>query len=228
MINKSEDKTLFVWDLHGTLEKGNVNAVKELINLVLKESGIEKEITVQDALNWYGLSWFDYFKLTVPEGNQKIWKSMVDKVLSLQQRGWEIIKKHIKLRDFAEDVLMTIKKKGHQNILLSNTGPEHIRMFTDLLNITQYFDDIIGVDTNHNSRLGREVDDNKSRALAKFLRNKKYEKIVLIGDKESDIKTGKSCGAITYLFLDQKLFKEYPSTEADYTISNLKEALREI
>ena len=137
-------KNLFVWDFHGTLETGNVYAVQELVNLILKDFKINKEIGIKEVRDWYGLSWFDYFKLAVPEGNDKLWQDMVNKVLSLQQRGWNIIKTHIKLRESAEEVLKTIEKEGHQSILLSNTSPQHIKNFTDLLNITKYFTDIVG------------------------------------------------------------------------------------
>ena len=129
-----KNKILFVWDLHGTLEKGNVNTVHEIINLVLKNSGIDKKISLRNAIEWYGLSWFDYFKLALPEGNQQLWKGMVKKVFSLQEKGWEIVKKNMKPRDFAVKVLKIIQKQDHHNIVLSNTPPQHIRTFTDLLN----------------------------------------------------------------------------------------------
>lgn len=221
-------KNLFVWDLHGTLEKGNVHAVQELVNLVLEESGVDKEITIRDAMDWYGLSWFDYFKLAVPEGNSQLWKFMVDKVLSLQQRGWDIIKKHIKPRDFVDEVLKTIKQKGHQNILLSNTAPQHVRTFTDLLNITQYFESMIGVDNHFDSRIDKDTRNLKSEALANFIKDKEYKKVILIGDREGDIKAGKNCGAITYLLVDPELKEYVKKINTDHTISDLREVLKEL
>ena len=124
-------KNLFVWDFHGTLETGNVYAVQEFVNLVLKDFEANKEVSIKEVRDWYGLSWFDYFKLAVPEGNEKLWHDMVNKVLLLQTRGWNIVKKHFKLRESAEEVLKIIKKEGHQNILLSNTAPQHIKKFTN-------------------------------------------------------------------------------------------------
>jgi HAD superfamily hydrolase (TIGR01549 family) len=221
-------KNLFVWDFHGTLETGNIYAVQELVNLVLKDFKINKEVSIKEVRDWYGLSWFDYFKLAVPEGNDKLWQDMVNKVLSLQQRGWNIIKTHIKLRESAEEVLKTIKKEGHQNILLSNASPQHIKKFTDLLNITKYFTDIIGVDKRHVSRINKEINDNKSKALTDFLRKREYNKVVVIGDRESDIKAGRNCGATTYLFIDPAFNENAKNTEADYIISDLKEILKQL
>jgi len=221
-------KNLFVWDFHGTLETGNVYAVQELVNLVLKEFKINKEVSIKEVRDWYGLSWFDYFKLAAPEGNDKLWQDMVNKVLSLQRRGWDIIKTHIKLRESAEEVLKTIEKEGHQNILLSNTSPQHIKKFTDLLNITKYFTDIIGVDTHHVFRINKEIHDNKGKALTDFLKKIEYNKVVVIGDRESDIKAGRNCGATTYLFVDPAFNENAKNTEADYIISDLKEILKQL
>lgn len=227
-MRNMKNKNLFVWDFHGTLETGNVYAVQDLVNLILKDFSINREVGIKDVRDWYGLSWFDYFKLAAPEGNDTLWRDMVNKVLSLQQRGWEVIKTHIKLREFAGEVLKTIKKEGHQNILLSNTSPQHIKTFTDLLNITKYFNNIIGVDTHHISRINKEIHDIKGEALTDFLEKRKYNKVVVIGDRESDIKAGRKCGAITYLFIDPDFNEKAKNTEADYVISDLREILKEL
>jgi len=224
-----DNKNLFVWDFHGVLEKGNVYAVQKLVNLVLKKFDINKEITIKEAIDWYGLSWFDYFKLATPEGNHQLWQNMVNKVLLLQEESWNIIKENIKVRDFAEETLNTIKEKGHQNIILSNTQPEHISSFTDFLGLTQYFDNIIGVDNHYKSRIGnKEIHDIKSEVLTNFLKEKEYTKVIVIGDKESDIKAGKNCRATTYLFIDKEPNEDLKNKEADYVISDLREILKEL
>ncbi len=221
-------ENLFVWDFHGTLETGNVYVVQELVNLVLKDFKINKEVSIKEVRDWYGLSWFDYFKLAVPEGNDKLWQDMVTTVLSLQQQGWDMLKTHMKLREYAEEVLKTIRKEGHQSILLSNSSPYHIRKFTGLLNITEYFDDIIGTDTYNISRVNKEIHNIKGKALADFLKKGEYKKVVAIGDRESDIMAGRNCGAITYLFVDPAFNEGVKDTEADYTISDLREILKQL
>ena len=218
-------KFLFAWDFHGTLEKDNVYAVQELCNLVLDNFGFDKRITKKEAIDWYGLSWLDYFKLAVPRGNYQLWKKMVDKVESLGERGWAIIKKHVKLREFSKEVLKKIQNEGHQSIVISNARPQHIKAFVNFFNLSKYFDDIIGVDTHQKSRLKKETKELKGKALADFLKDKKYQKVIMIGDNESDIRAGKDCGAITYLFVDLKINKKPKNTDADYIISDLRKVL---
>ncbi len=172
----TNNQILFSWDFHGVLEKGNEYSVQALCNLVLKEFGQNRQMTLAETINWYGLSWYDYFKLLAPKGDQKLWKDMVKRTFSFQDKGWKIIKNNLKPREFAKEVLSTIKKEGHANILLSNTHPTHIRPFTDLLDLTKYFDHIIGVDTHRESRLGKEIDSVKTQVLYNFLKGKNYQK----------------------------------------------------
>ncbi len=72
------NKILFIWDFHGVLEKGNEKAVQELCNLILKDFQIQKEVSLKEVIDWYGLSWFDYFKLAAPQGNNELWQEMVN------------------------------------------------------------------------------------------------------------------------------------------------------
>lgn len=218
-----KDRFIFIWDFHGTLESGNVNAVQQLVNLVLEESGIDKRISIQDAKNWYGLSWFDYFKLAIPDGNERLWQQLVLKVTSLQQRGWDIIEQNIQPKEYAREVLKTIHDQGHTNILLSNTHQDHIKRFTDVLEITPYFELLLGAD-NHDSSNGRDIKEIKKDIIGNFLRGQQYSKCIVIGDKESDILAGKTCGAITYLLIDNLVDK----TKANHTITDLREVLKEL
>ncbi len=228
MYNLGMNKMLFVWDFHGVLEKGNDYAVQKLCNLTLQSFNKDRKISIQEVRDWYGLSWFDYFKLATPEGNIELWKDMVKKVHSLQQKGWDIIKEHIKVRYFAKEVLAEIKNKGHCNILLSNTHPNHLQSFTDLIGIIEYFDDLIGVDKDNNSQTGKDFINVKSKALSDYLVGKKYSKIIVIGDSDVDIQAGKDNKAITYLFMDPNFNKQPIGINSNYVISDLRKVLQEL
>ena len=224
-----DDKILFVWDFHGVLEKDNEHAVHEVCTLVLKEFGIDREVSLQQVIDWYGLSWFDYYRLAVPEGSQKLWKDMVNRTFNLRQKGWDIIRKHIKPRDYSKEVLRTIKEKGHYNIVLSNSRPDHAKGFTKVIGVIDYLDGVIGADdTHYNSRLNAEIQDIKAEILSNFLKDKNYKKVIVIGDKDSDIKAGKKCGAVTYLFFDPEINKNPDEAGADYIISDLRDILKEL
>jgi len=223
------DKILFVWDFHGVLEKNNEYAVQEVCNLTLKKFNIDKKISLQEVIDWYGLSFFDYFKLAVPEGNEELWKDMVNKTYELKQRGWNIIEKHIRPQDYSNKVLKEIKNKGHYNIVLSNSRLEHTKRFVKVVGLNDYLNEIIGAEnTHHDSRASNNIHNIKAELLNNFLKGSNYKKIIAIGDKESDIVAGKKCGATTYLFINSKINKNTNNTKADYTISDLREVLKEL
>lgn len=223
-----DNKILFVWDFHGVLEKDNVYAVRDLCNLVLNDFGFDRIVSLEEAAEYYGLSWLDFFKLILPQGDYKLWNQMVKRVLTLRERGWIIIKKYIKAREFAEYVLQEIKNNNHSNILLTNSSSEHAKRFTHFINLTSYLDDIKGIDYNWSCKPNQELHNLKGHLLLDFIKGKDYRKIIIIGDRESDIMAGKMCGAITYLFVDTKLRKQLIETKADYIISDLRQVLKEI
>lgn len=222
------NKILFVWDFHGVLEKDNEYAVQELCNLVFDELGQTRKLSIEEVRDWYGLSWFDYFKLSFPDGNEDLWNSMVTKVHSLQQRGWDIIQKHIKPRDFAKEVLMKVQTSEHENILLSNVRPEYAKLFTDLIGITQYFSQLIGVDTDNNSQIEEGLVNAKSQALSKYLDNKTFKKIIVIGDSDIDIRAGIDNNATTYLFQSPDFAKKQNSVKPNHIINDLRNILQEL
>lgn len=164
------NRILFAWDFHGVLEKDNIYAVQELCNLILDKFNTGKQISIEETIQWYGLSWFDYLKLAFPEGNRKLWKEMANNILLLQRSTWDIVYKHLKPREFAIDVLRTIKDKGHHNILISNSRPKDILKFIDIINATEYFHEIIGVATNEGSQLEQGVHSIKGTVLLDFIK----------------------------------------------------------
>ncbi|MDD5145772.1 MAG: HAD hydrolase-like protein [Candidatus Pacebacteria bacterium] len=227
-----ERKILFAWDFHGTLEKGNERAVQELCNLVLKDFGINRELSLKEVLDWYGLSWFDYFKNAFLAGSPELWQNMVNKVFSYQKTGWELIKKYISAQDFAEDVLKKIKERGHQNIILTNSKQDHAEKFIETLGFAKYFDKIAGVDGYLNAHKNLSTEEKKQNAkadaLKEFLLGSNFTKIIMIGDNESDIRAGKMVGAKTYLFAAPGKNKKTEATGADHIIFDLREVLKEL
>ena len=225
------NEILFAWDFHGVLEKDNIYAVQELCNLILNEFNTSRQISIEETIQWYGLSWFDYFKKSFPEGDQELWREMTKGILLLQRSNWDIVSKHIKPRESAIDVLKTIKDEGHHNILISNSRPKDICRFADIINATKYFCEIIGIATNESSQLEQGVHNIKSKALLDFIRRSDgYKKVVVIGDRESDIKAGIDCGAITYLFCPPELASNPLIThiQAHFRISDLGDVLKQL
>jgi len=74
------DKILFIWDFHGTLERDNVKAVKEIIDRVFHKFGINKAVSLDEVSKHYGLSWMDYCRILWPEVTHQKYLAMKSKV----------------------------------------------------------------------------------------------------------------------------------------------------
>lgn len=225
-MNK-RNQILFVWDFHGTLEKDNVQAVMYLLNKTLEYFGIANEITLAETAKMYGLSWIDYFKYLYPTGDFSFWKKMKKKAVEIQIRE-KVVEKYIKPQAFAQAVVKKIKQEGHCNIILSNTAPKHIKHFANLVGIAEFIDEYLALDAHNTTRQETELQALKAEAIKDYLKDKRFNKIVKIGDRESDIAAGKAIGAKTYYFRNQFNRNHQLSIKPDYEISDLREVLKEL
>lgn len=221
------DKILFVWDFHGTLEKGNVKAVQELINRVMPMFGVDRSISLEKAIELYGLSWIDYCQAVYPEGNLELYQKMKKELQDLQWRE-HIVEKHIASTDHASEVLRTIKEKGHRNIILSNTSARAIQHFVQLVGLDRYIDNYIALDSHDAPRQQLDVKQEKATRLADYIAGKQFKKIIKIGDRESDISAGQTVGATTYFFRNEFNKGHILSIQPDYETNDLRDILREL
>lgn len=220
------EKILFVWDFHGVLEKGNDQAVQEVCNKILSELGHPKEITIQEVRNLYGARWSDYFNYLLPDFPCEIdW--CVRRALEI---GRGVAVYHIQANDYAADVLMSIQGAGHHNIVVSTSTPKDVKWFVEVVGLERYIDCCVGIDPYRKHHQGAEFDrvGEKAKAIQSYLQQRDcyFNKVVMVGDTEEDMKAGSLCGAITYRYMSQRSC--YTVTCADYVIYDLREVLREI
>ena len=57
---------LFIWDFHGTLEKGNERGVIALSNEALKRRGYTERFSEDHIQKLYGRKWHEYFAFLLP------------------------------------------------------------------------------------------------------------------------------------------------------------------
>jgi phosphoglycolate phosphatase-like HAD superfamily hydrolase len=210
-------KILFIWDFHGVLEKGNEYALQDVLNQVMEEFGIPRKVGMEKVLELYGMSWFDYYCDICGHQDEQILEKMI---MRSNEIGLKAAQKYVKPMDYAKEVLQKIRLAGGENIVVSNSTPENIRLFADLVGLSSLFDKCIGVESGQkNNMSGAKMD-----AVKKYLTERKFDKIVCIGDNEHDIEAGQHFGATTYLFSTNHDAK----TKADFVISDLREVLREL
>jgi len=208
---------LFVWDLHGTLEKGNERAVIDISNSVLNRFGYSRRFSYADNPQLYGRKWYEYFEWLFEGNDHGRDLTLQEACFELSENNPEMQCRWIRPTPHAPDVLERIMS-AHQQILISNTRTETLKVFVDALGYGEFFssENAFAVDGHAECPASSKED-----VLAEFLRDTgDYEKIVIIGDSPSDMKLKKVAGGVTYLFAHPDV--EFRQCDADHRIRDLR------
>ena len=205
---------LFVWDFHGVLEKDNEFAVQEVVNRVLPEFGIQRKATVEECLDLYGKKWAEYYRYFVPDADEDVIHKMVEMAVDISV-GEKVAAKYIKPMDHAHEVLDEIAKKGHMNIVISNSAPEALDYFLESVGMSGRFEHKYAADRH---RKNAHETNSKEIWLKEFLQEHNFDEVIVIDDSLVGIEMGKRLGARTYHF----------SRNNNAQITDLREVLKEV
>lgn len=185
---------LFVWDFHGTLERGNELAVLETSNTILERHGYEERFTETQCMALYGRKWHEYFSKLLPDEPAEKHLLLQEDCFQFSVEHPEIIAKYIKPTEHAIEVLRRIREK-HDQILISNTKPASLTIFMESIGVTPFFPKGKAFATDAHSQ-----DNTKQEILKRYLENNAREEVVAIGDSSSDVDLGHRFGATTVLY----------------------------
>ena len=213
---------LFVWDFHGVLEKDNDLAVLDISNTVLEQAGYAERFSEENNREFYGLKWFQYFERLLPYLSNEQHMALQDACFTFAEKNLEILAKHIKPSDYSLETLKAIHEAGHDQIILSNTRPHDLLWFVNTVGIKDYFPDekIIGVNAHQKHGV-------KKDALKHYLRDKKFDELIIIGDSQSDMDLKEVAGGVTYYY-NHPHINLNDNVSADYIISDLRKILKQI
>jgi FMN phosphatase YigB (HAD superfamily) len=135
----------------------------------------------------------------------------------------KIMTRHLRPSKNLLHTLEAVQAK-HEQILISNTIPEGMRLFIHLLGISKFFNETNAFPVDQHMSQVRGV---KKDILAGYLEVRpKYDEIVVIGDSETDMELAEAFGAKAYLYAHQGM--DFRSKKGHYKINDLKEVLREL
>lgn len=211
---------LFVWDFHGTLERGNEMAALEMSNIILEKHGYEERFTENQCRELYGKKWREYFEALLPYETSERHSELQEACFSFSMEHPEIIIKHIRLVDHSHEVLEAVGRK-HDQILISHTKPTSLPVFMDAVGVTRFFPDSKAFATDAHTKYGT-----KFEALSGYLQGKVFDQIIVVGDSANDVLLGKKIGAITFLYSHPG--QPFKNCEPDHRINDLRAVLREI
>lgn len=174
---------LFVWDFHGTLEKGNEFAATEISNIVLQQLEFSQKFRKEDATRLYGRKWYEYFEYLLPSESHETHVLLQQTCFELP-KAEAIVAKHMQPNDHVQEVLGKIHDSGHAQIVVSNTSLKALPIFLKLAGITEFFDGTAFAVTAHS----REVKRSKVDVVQEYLSElKTTPEIISIGDSVTDM-----------------------------------------
>jgi phosphoglycolate phosphatase-like HAD superfamily hydrolase len=211
---------LYVFDFHGVLEKGTEKAVTIVSNLALERLGYDFKISHEEIVKNYGQKWHDIFLKTVPKLSYNNAYSLYEECLKIDELFPNIIFENTKQNDNAKEILEKIINNEDDIILISNTNPVALKMFIKATKLENFFKENNSFAVNQHDK---KVIITKEKVLRKYLIDKNYEKIIIIGDSPGDIRLKKISPVNSTTFLYTHPGLNFRECEADYKINDLRD-----
>lgn len=218
-----ESMKLFVWDLHGTLEKGNEDAVIELSNMALEQLGYDQRFQARDSRDLYGLKWYEYFERLLPDESHEKHMELQVRSFQLSDQNQELIARYMRPSAHAHEVLQHVADSSHEQILISNTVPSTIPLFVKALAMEPYFSGANAFSVDAHTK---DAMRSKEQALDAYLQDKSFEDIIVIGDSSTDLRLAEHARAKAYLYAHPGY--AFRADGGDYRIHDLREVIRQI
>jgi len=134
----------------------------------------------------------------------------------------KLIAKYIRPNNYALDVVKEISHH-HDQIIISNSSIEALTRFIKIVGLEKFFPTEKAFGANAHLK---DIKTKKHHVLRAYLRDKKFEYIIFIGDSTEDVELVSIAGGKTYLYAHpNKAFRE---VKVDFRIKDLREVLREL
>jgi phosphoglycolate phosphatase-like HAD superfamily hydrolase len=207
--------TAVSWDFHGVLEKNNEWAVRDTLNTVLKENGLTARANVDFVRQHYGISWRDFYKILLLQVNEETLDHLVKRSNDI---GLNHSRRYIKPREHAHDVLYEILRSGGKNLLLSNTQPDKLEAFVNMVGLGGLFTEVHGGES-HN-----DIVKYKASKIRDFCEHYRLSRVFVVDDSPLGVAYGKLVGAEIYHFLSHNRTKH---PQAHHGITDLRQVLQQ-
>jgi len=201
------NRKLIIFDLDGTLYKTEVVSVP-----ALKEAFSQFGITVsrETILNQFGEPTDQIIENLVPK--EKIDKRNYIKE-AITEKESEMIPMKATLYDGVENLLSTLKERGHKLAICSNGRYDYIEKVLETTSIMKYFSSI----KSHTE------DKSKAKRIEELLIEFSVDDAFMVGDRYHDIEAAKSAGVKSIGALYGYGGEE--AKKADFVIENPEEIL---
>lgn len=211
MLQQFKNINTIIWDWNGTL-LNDTDICIATINELLSERGIN-EITRQKYIEVFGFPVIDYYKKIGFNFDLEPFEIPANKYIEIY------ISKFMEcgLHDNVLEVLKFFKKSGFKQLVLSASEDSKLKEAINYFNITEYFDEICGLDNNFavsKTNLGINM-------LKKM--NLSPKNVCLIGDTDHDREVADAIGCSCILIADGHQSKSRLQTTGSAVVNSLQD-----
>ncbi len=193
-------RTLFAWDLNGTLEQGSERADAAAMNALFSELELDVRVTPGDMAN-APPAWTDRLRMFAP--TVKVTDEHIDRLVKMRERRSVECATEFPT---AKEALAKVKRHGDDNIVISLLGTNCLQDTIRKIGIERYVDSAYSTrddyfrkrpDGSYRTFL-KLIAEFKAHLIQNHARNKPYARKMMAGDRPEDIEAGRLSGATTF------------------------------
>lgn len=174
--------SLIIWDFNGTI-LDDVGIGIQAVNKLLLKRNIKPLECVDDYYKVFGFPIIEYYKRLGFDFEKEDYNTVANEWV----KEYNALESSAPIRPFVKELLEKIRALGIPQIILSASEKNMLSRQIASLGISEYFDEILGADNIYAY--------GKQETALDWMKQKKIDSALLIGDTEHDAEVAKAIGA---------------------------------
>ena len=199
-----------IFDFNGTVVD-DVDVSIECLNLCIEKYLDRPPIDKEEYLKIFTFPVKKYYENAGFDFNVLNW----EEVGQYWMKNYIANRTRCKVHDGIKDCLIENRKKGNKNVLLSASKIDNLKNQIKELEISDYFDEVLGIDNIYAS--------SKLPIGLEFIKDKKKEDCMMIGDSTHDAEVAEKMGIRCVLVSKGHQAKEILKTVCDEVYDDIRE-----
>ncbi|OGZ43455.1 MAG: hypothetical protein A3J55_02805 [Candidatus Ryanbacteria bacterium RIFCSPHIGHO2_02_FULL_45_17b] len=230
---QSQEKNIFIWDFHGTLETGTLSILTEIANTLLKENGSNKQYLAAELASIPSFSWNTFFRNHFPNFSEKEIEAIAQQAYD-EKRFAPLLEKYSRPNVGAETILQAVRDGGGVNVVVSHSRHDKLGHYINRLGLDRFIDEYYGIDDG--TIVSKEdVLKKKTMVMRDILNQYDSYHSYAVGDTDKDFNAARSAGINMFYWLlptknnglEKELYKRMLSQKLKF-INQLNEILQDL
>lgn len=194
------NSSLYIFDLHGTLVKGNEDAMRVILEQIAGERSIDVTIDKQKLVDLMGVPLEDVITSFVSHASLSDITEMTARFRELSD---EITPDYLELLEGTKETLVELRSRGNKIAIVTSANQKMARKMVKWVSLENLVDEVIGM------RVKEDAVTFKTQSIERLRHKYDCQRVYMIGDKAEDMKAGYRARAVTVLLGPREAEQEY-------------------